>query len=382
MERIKSINPDRIRWCCEDCGIALEKLASDTHIAPQTLAKAMTGEPSLTFSQLKKLAKYFNRGVLFFLEPGAVQERRVRSPQFRTIANQSPDLSPGMKALIERVELQREVFLALREELDAPEELQFEPPRLRRQDPERAAGTTRRWLGLEETNNFRSYRDAVEAKGVLVIRSMGYAGAWQIPRESSIVGFSLYHDVCPVIVIKKQTYETRQSFTLMHELGHLLLDRSSYIDEEADLYSRQGNERVVNAFAGHLLVPSSFLGRIDDRQRPDDIAEFDRWLDHHRNQWGVSGEVILRRLLDSGRLAQASYEAYREWRGRLPVPAPSKGVRKYRHREPWHIFGERFVRTVFDALHERRISLSKASTYLDNLKIRDVRALEEHLADL
>ena len=114
----------------------------------------------------------------------------------------------------------------------------------------------------------------------------------------------------------------------------------------------------------------------------DEIAELQQWLGRFRQEWGVSGEVILRRLLDSGRLAQATYDAYREWRRQLPEPAPSRGVRKYRHREPRHIFGERFVRTVFDALHAQRISLSKASTYLDNLKIRDVRALEEHLGNL
>lgn len=382
MERIRSINFERINWCCEDRGISIEDLAADAHIAPQTLANALAGEPSLTFNQLRKMSKFFNRGVLFFLEPGAVQEKRVRSPQFRTLANQSPDLSPGMKALIERAGWQREVFVSLRDELDAAEELRFEPPRLRRQDPKRAAETARQWLGLGETNRFRSYRAAVEAKGVLVIRSMGYAGAWQIPRDSEIVGFSLYYDVCPVIVIRKQVSETRQSFTLMHELGHLLLHRSSFIDEDADMYSREGNERTANAFAGHLLVPDSLLDRIDDGERPNDVAEFDTWLDQFRDQWSVSGEVILRRLLDSGRLTQASYVAYRKWRKRLPAPAPSGGSRMYRHREPTHIFGEHFVRAVFDALHAQHISLSKASTYLDNLKIRDVRRLEEHVADL
>jgi len=52
----------------------------------------------------------------------------------------------------------------------------------------------------------------------------------------------------------------------------------------------------------------------------------------------------------------------------------------YRHREPRHIFGDRYVRTVLNSLSARRISLSKASSYLDGLKIADVHELERHLA--
>ena len=52
----------------------------------------------------------------------------------------------------------------------------------------------------------------------------------------------------------------------------------------------------------------------------------------------------------------------------------------YRHREPSHIFGDRFVRTVLDALNNRYITLAKASSYLDGLKINDLHQLERHYA--
>jgi Zn-dependent peptidase ImmA (M78 family) len=44
----------------------------------------------------------------------------------------------------------------------------------------------------------------------------------------------------------------------MHELGHVLLHKTSSIDDDADLYSREGHEREANAFAGYLLVPDDF----------------------------------------------------------------------------------------------------------------------------
>ncbi len=262
-------------------------------------------------------------------------------------------------------------------------DLRFSPPEVPRRDPKRAAQIVRKWLGLGQQNDFRLYREAVEAKSILVFRSMGYFGHWRIPDESRTIGFSVYHPICPAIVVKKQTSEARQSFTLMHELGHVLLHRKSFIDEESSLQSHVGRERPANAFAGHLLVPDAFLGHISDEERPDSVAEFDYWLEPFRKAWGVSGEVILRRLSDSGRLDKGLYQAYRDWWSKRPIPEKkSSGARQYRHREPLLIFGREFVATVFDSLHARQISLSKASAYLANLKVKDVHRLEDHVAGL
>lgn len=381
MERIQSINPDRLAWCCADRGVTLEACAAEVGIAAANLEKVMAGEPGLTFNQLRKLAEFFGRGVLFFLEPSPVDEAQVHTPQFRTLANQKPELSARVKALIERVERQRAIFLSLREELDDADLPRFAPPDLVGLEVPAAARAVRQWLGLVDTNNFESYRRAVEAKGLLVFQSNGYNGKWQIAKESPIIGFSLYDPECPVIVVKKLAAESRECFTLMHELGHLLLHKTSSIDDERDMHSHEGMERDANAFAGHLLVPDAFLKSIRDAERPAEAAGFDDWLAEQRKAWGVSGEVILLRLLDAGRLSRRNYTAYLAWRDQpTGNQEEAGGSRAYRHREPKHVFGDTFVRTVLDALSARHITLSKASSYLDNLKIKDVHLLERHYA--
>jgi len=382
MERIQSINVARIDWCCADHGMTRDELAREIGIAPATLAKALAGEGGITFIQLRKLAGFFGRGVLFFLEPTPVNEEKVHSPQFRTLANKKPELSHSLKLLIERVEQQRAIFLALREELDPAEVVHFSPPDLAGLSIPAAAKCTREWLGLAERNNFDSYRQAIDAKGVLVFRSNGYNGQWQIAKGSPILGFSLYNLECPVILVKKQDADTRQSFTLMHELGHLLLHRASSIDDDNDLHASEGQEREANAFAGHLLVPDSFLRVIRDDLRPADAAEFDDWLAPQRKAWGVSGEMILRRLMDAGRLPGVAYAAYRQWNSQRIMPEKEGGSREHRNREPRHIFGDGYVRTVLDAMNARRITLAKASSYLDNLKITDLHKLERFYAGI
>ena len=376
MERIQSINPDRIAWCCADLGITPDQLAAETGIAATTMEHVMAGKDGMTFNQLRKVADHFGRGVLFFLEDGPVDEAQVHSPQFRTLANQKPELSANLKALIERVERQREVYLSLREDLDDTDRPRFVPPELPADNLQEAARIARQWLGLGEQNSFDIYRDALESRGVLVFRSNGYAGKWQIAKTNPILGFSLYDANCPVIVVKKQDWDTRQTFTLMHELGHVLLHKTSSIDDERDMESHRGHEREANAFAGYLLVPDSFLSGINDAERPDDVSQYDHWLGNQRKDWGVSGEMILRRLLDAGRLPQGRYEAYRQWVAQVPIIEEGGGSRAYRNREPRHIFGDTFVRTVLDSLYARHITLAKASGYLDNLKIKDLHQLE------
>ena len=130
MERIQSINPDRLAWCCADRGITVDQCASEVGIPVTNLSKVLAGEPGLTFNQLRKLADYFGRGALFFLEPEKVDPAQVHSPQFRTLANQKPELSARVKALIERVERQRAIYLNLREELDEADLPRYSPPDL------------------------------------------------------------------------------------------------------------------------------------------------------------------------------------------------------------------------------------------------------------
>ncbi|BES73035.1 ImmA/IrrE family metallo-endopeptidase [Marinobacter nanhaiticus D15-8W] len=381
MDKIKGVNPSRILWCCDDLGVSVEELAQETGIALATLEKALEGKEALSVKQLQKLAIHFNRGLLFFLEEGPVSEGRVHSVQFRTLNNQKPQLSRRFRTLVERTERQRLTYLSLREDLGEPVEPGWYPEDLAMNapQPEQAAQLARTWLGLQPGQSFADMRAAVEAKNILVFLSNGYAGQWQIPKESPIRGFSLYFDSFPVIFIKKQQSEGAQAFTMMHELGHLLLHRESFVDDEDDFHSHSANEVAANWFAGNLLVPERFLEKLDLKSFPgDDVTAYDRFLEDDARRWCVSPEVILRRMMDSGLLPQEDYQAYRRWKQSLPViERQSSGGSRYRFKEPVRVFGKSYVGTVLDALHEQRITLARASSYLDNLKIADLRQLED-----
>jgi len=377
MERIDFLNIKRLRWCMDDAGIPIDTLAQEAGIPEKALRGALEEGKGLTFNQVRKLATYFGRGVFFFLQEGEAPSDTVHSPQFRTLTAQKPELSMSLRRLIERVERQRDHYLYLVEELGI-ETTGFSPPALAGSMRDKAE-IIRQWLNLEDCADFESYRHAIEAKGILVFRSNGYQGKWQIPKNSPILGFSIDHEITPCIVVKKLRMEERQTFTLFHELSHLLLHGESMIDDVNDLASEEGKEKEANELAGRILVPDDFLSQIDLSEQPDEAAYISDWLQPYKKKWGVSVEVILRRLAETERVTRDAYQNYRRWLDQQHISDEVGGSRKYRYREPLHIFGEKFVKTVLDAVHSENLTISRASDYLDGLKIKDVHELERYV---
>lgn len=386
-DRIAGLNRSRVEWCCAEHNLSVQDLFAQLKIADRTLDEFLNDEPALIFTQLEKIADHFDHGVLFFLEKGAVDPELVHTPQFRTIANQKPMLSPKLKSLIERAEKQRDIYLAVQEELGEEAWKAW-----RRRLPGKVlAGPTREralairsWLGLEGVKDFDAYRAKVEDQGVLVFLSNGYAGSWQIPKTSTIRGFSLVHEIHPLIFIKKQRFPAPQVFTLFHELAHLILHDRSFADEEEDLFSYEGKESEANDLAGQVLVPENFLAQVEvAKLRLNEPEHLDDDLKKYRNAWGVSSEVILRRLLDTGKIPAKAYQGYRKWQDENPIPEPTGGGgERHRYFEPFRIFGRTFVGKVLEAVSGERVTLNKASGFLDNIKISDIHKLEERCAHL
>ncbi len=391
MEKI-SINPNRLNWCLEEANTSMDSFLSEINFAKSTIEKAMQKQAVLTIGQLEKIAKYFDKSLLFFIEHNDVVEEKIHSLQFRTISNQYPIHSKKLRKFIKNVENQRKVYLNLLNDLTTPASQQWQELELDVNNIKRSCSETREWLGLKENYKFDDLRNAVEDKGVMVIVSNGYNGSWQIDKKDSVRGLSLCYEILPIIAIKKQS-EGAQAFTLMHELAHLLLHKESAIDDEESFYSYQGKEKQANEFASAVLMPDDFLATINlEELRLLEIQEYDNYLNKFKKEWCVSGDAILYRLLNENNLSQNSYNEYRnfkiqqirnteqeeERKKELGIDPPII-PRSYRHREPIKMFGKNYVATVLNAKENKHITLFKASTYLDNLKIHTLHKLESEI---
>lgn len=372
-ETITGINLERVSWCCMEAGISIPELAGVLKITRQGLESG-----ALTFRQLQKLANHFGYGVLFFLEKGVPQPERVYSPAFRTLVNQDMLRDGKLSKLLRNLEKHRDFYVNLLEEND-PNAPLFEPPKLTGETLKGKALEARKWLGIDGVStrlDFKAYRKLLERKQLFVLLSSGYQGQWRVETEG-LEGFSIRGEKMPIIFVRK-THEKRQVFTLFHELGHLLLhDDRARMDFGGNFSSHihSGKEKEANSFAGYCLLPDKLLDEVGTI--PKSATDYDDAFGALGRHLCVSVEVILVRLLREGKIRPADYDAYKEI-GPVAAKQQAADGSRQRHTEPVRIFGAPYVQAVLSALNDERITLNKASDFLDRIKLKQFEALRGH----
>ena len=149
------------------------------------------------------------------------------------------------------------------------------------------------------TNSKRQFylylRDKIESKGVFI---QGFRRV----DISELRGVAICDNLMPIIGINENDRPPAKSFTIIHELVHIIKRTSSICN---DIYSSPDNEEVFcNAVAGETLVPKvALLQNLKSYSCPLDIEA----VDSLANKFSVSSEVIARRLLDIGKCDRAWY---------------------------------------------------------------------------
>jgi Zn-dependent peptidase ImmA (M78 family) len=209
-------------------------------------------------------------------------------------------------------------------------------------DIEKLALSVRRdWnLGLDPIENVM---DVLEQHGVKV-------GEVEAP-ESFDALTVWYNDSCPVIVVNSTFPGDRQRYNLALELGHLVLNIESDLDEEL----------AAHRFAGAFLVPEEMAVLELGAQR--NVLDF-RELYVLKHKYGISMAAWIHRAADLGIITKAAANRHwiqlraRGWHKREPekqVPAESPTYMKL---------------LLFRAVSEHKISQSRFVELLgpENLK--------------
>lgn len=215
----------------------------------------------------------------------------------------------------------------------------------------------------------------LEDLGVLVFQTS------DVPVEE-VRGFSINEPRLPVIVLNAKDSIRGRIFTLFHELGHLLLGKGGVCDLEELPFAASSNQRIevfCNRVAGATLVPARALEQdvlVGSTQgcRPWEESE----LKQIANRFSVSTEVVLTRLVITGRASTEFYQHKRE----QYVRARARSERRTGFAPPFRrtlsSVGRRFARTVLSAYHEGIITASDVSEYLD-LRLKHLARLEQEI---
>lgn len=393
-KRIKAtINPEVLTWARESAGFDLAAAAAKVDVDEEKLAAWEGGGDQPSIPQLRKLAEAYKRplAVLYLPEPPTTAFQAMhdfrRLPELG-LRRFSPELTLEIRLAQQRRELAIELFQDADEKPAA-----FTLETALGTDPEQAALAIREALGVDYKLQshwrdprvaFLAWRSRIEALGVLIFQ------ASRIESDEAS-GFAAWADVLPFMVINRKDAYARRTFSMFHELAHLMLRQSGVSDLDLEGPRAADDEKIevfCNQVAAAALMPRDLFlaenlvaAKGVGRHEWDDAAVQTLAL-----TYGVSREAIVRRLLTLARTTEAFYRRkraqyaveFQQQRERDREKNEGKPIPRNMPRETVADYGKPFVRRVIENYHADRISLSDVSGYL-GVKVRHVPGIEQQL---
>jgi Zn-dependent peptidase ImmA (M78 family)/DNA-binding XRE family transcriptional regulator len=306
------VEPALLHWARKSMGYSVEDAANKVRVSPARLAEWEAGTRRPTIKQLRKLGRVYKRPIaVFYLpEPPGPGPQPIRDYR-RVWGAAARVMSPQLRGEIDTAYDRRELALELLE-LQGEQPIRFRLAVSLDEDHDTVAKRIRRALGISGAEQqawadryagFNAWRDAIEESGALVLQMT------DVP-SGEARGFSIAARPLPVVVANIHETPRARSFTLIHELVHVALQRGGVCD--LDDHGRV--EPFCNRVAGAVLVPADSLGRQPEVSRHDSTTTEwdDRDIAALARRFSVSREVILRRLLSLGRTDDKFYRSKRE----------------------------------------------------------------------
>lgn len=379
---VQGVEPSVLAWARTSIGLSVEEVGLKLRTPASTIETWENGSGAPSYVQLEKLAyEIYHRPLATFFLPQPPDEA---SPQreFRTL----PQTDLASLAVDTHLHLRKgHAFqIALRELFGARNpnndpiwrkaRLQVTGSvKLQAEQVRAALGVSldeQTTWGSEEIA-LKQWRVAIEQAGAFVFKSSF--------KQGEISGFCLADSEFPVIYLNNSVAATRQIFSLMHELAHLLLNvngLSKYGDSYADFLpaSERAIEKFCNAIAAEVLVPADDFESVVRGYLPP-IGELgDEHFASIARRYSVSREAIARRLLDAGRITQTSYAeravAWKKQRKR------TSGGNYYNTQGQYLSY--RYSQEVIGRYYNQQLSSAQAADYL-GMKAKNLPGFEQRI---
>ncbi len=382
------VEPSVLEWLRRSAGFAVEDIAARLKKDPDFILSAEKGTSHLTIGQVRKLAELYKRSFSDFFLPAPPKEAPLPHDFRRLPGEVAGSYSPKLIRELRRAQDRRELALELTLELD-DEQTTFHQTASIKEDAEGVGAKIRDLLEIETKVQkswgdgapaYKAWRARISAAGVLVFQ-------FDTVPQDEVLGFSLTERPLPVIGVSVKQTENRRTFTLLHELVHVLLGQSSVCDID-DIQPRHPKDMAVevfcNAAAAAALMPKTELLRHDlvmsHRGGPDDWT--DETIAAIAKDFGASRIALVRRLTTLAKSSDAFYTRkqlqydgeYRAMKARQKEKNASKEMRRSWAARAVHNLDRSYVSSVLRGYHAQRLTLLDAAQSLDVRpeKVRDV----------
>lgn len=365
-----TVNPRVLEWARIESGWPAERVAKRLQVKVERVNAWEQGDRQPTLRQVEALSRFLHRPLSVFflpkppeLPPLAAEYRRL--PGIRP-GHESPELRLAVRQMLTR----RENALNLMAELGAPVP-EFELIAHLNEPPARVGSRLRAALAVSiedqlewrsEWEAWRTWRARVETIGVLVFQ-FGKVGL------AEVRGLSLLHAPLPVAGINGKEIPEGKSYTLLHEVIHLMLaagkeERPALLEKRSGAEWQQV-ERFTEIAASNALIPEQALTAAIGRRQADAGWSVDDMRNLAR-RFRVTPLAMATRLRESGVMTWARYRSWREaWDKYVASLPPRRGGFATPPEKAINRGGRPYVQLVLEALDANRITSVDAARYLD-----------------
>lgn len=310
---------------------------------------------------LKKIDNLlFNKGLSFYVDPSPIVASDSMSVFFRK-KTFNEELNFTSKKVVNDYESLKNYLASLDVLSNVKTEIGI-PHCTQRTDPRSAAQKIREIIYPK--GKCKTARDFLKALitnlaevGVLVFE---YLEAPNKKEKANIDGFFLKPNF---IVLKRYSHFKREIFTLLHELGHCVLDKEEV--ESLDIVSldyktMSSIERWCNDFAYFFLV-GEYADQVSKIVVADGTNDYQFPLfDEISSKCFISRRALFTRLLYSGRISQKDYgkviedlnEQYANQKAQEKAELTGSDGFKRHPSAPQPIYSPKFLSTLSIALHD------------------------------
>lgn len=352
-----NVNPLVLKWAREEAGFDVSEIAEKINVSVDDYKSWEKEGENVPFGKLKTIAGQYKRQIAVFFLP-QVPERISRPIDFRNLKPSQSRLSKDILMVMRDVTYFRETALELQGEKYWKDRYEWlKEIENFKQDNEELANWLRDKLniGIDEqlswkydSQAYKKWRQSVEDNlGILVFQ-------FPMPPDE-IQGFCYTDDLPFAIVVNSKYSYTSRSFTIFHELGHIVRYHSGMclIDE---VNESQREEFNCNSLAGNVLVPEQYLVPTEN------LSE----IETYANQFRVSREVYLRQLKEKNKINPTKFFVLlSEIKATCKPVNKSSGFAVSREVISRATRGETFFNLILDSLNQNRISYTQASALLD-----------------
>ena len=359
------INPVALKWARQVGQVSVSDLARALNVKPERIVDFEGGDALPTFRQLTLMAKKLDRALGFFFAPPPSVPDVPATADFRGRPGET--LTSDLAKEMRRAEQHRNAMLELadRQVLRLPVgPIRWDNLASQAREFREELGLTQNYVPKSGPNAsvFSDWRLLLETHGLLVLQTTGIS-------LTSFRGFSLHHEHLPVIVVNGADSPAGKTFTLFHEVAHLI-NRTSGL---CTLQDRVFEEALANNFAAEFLMPrDEFLTLARDYA---DVKAFLEELAAHFRVSTLAVAVRLRRfgLIDDASLEEVRMASDDAWeRARETTKKKSGFVPQWKLR--YRDLGSTFIGVVAGALEDGRVDLVDA-TYLLNARLPTVEQM-------